>query len=97
MRIYTIDNAGRLCLGKENAGKQFKMTTSKTGIIELIPVKVIPEHEAWLYENKEALNAVQEGLEQAKEGKTGALSFNLEDDELWLEDEPKQERGSRGI
>ena len=41
--------------------------------------RVIPEREAWLYENKEALAAVRNGLAQARSGKAAA-GPNLDSD-----------------
>jgi hypothetical protein len=85
MKTYTTDTAGRICLGKKFANKIFTLNT-KQGNIELTPVQLIPEKEAWLYKNQEALTAVKQGLEQAKLGKAKPLSFNLEDDDAWLEE-----------
>lgn len=34
---------------------------------------IIPEREKWLWENKEALSAVKEGLEQSSRGETQFL------------------------
>ncbi len=86
MKTYTTDPSGRLCLGKEFANKMFSLQM-KQGNIELVPVQVVPEKEAWLYKNSKALAAVEQGLKQAKQGKGKALSFNLEDDDAWLEEE----------
>jgi hypothetical protein len=36
--------------------------------IIITPAVAIPEREAWLYENPEALRRVREGLRQAREG-----------------------------
>ncbi|MCS5707982.1 hypothetical protein CC99x_003600 [Candidatus Berkiella cookevillensis] len=91
MKTYTTDASGRLCLGKEFANKMFSLNV-KEGNIELIPVQVIPEKEAWLYKNQDALTAVRQGLEQAKQGKGQPLSFNLEEDEAWLEETEKQSK-----
>lgn len=93
MKTYTTDASGRLCLGKEFANKMFSLHV-KHNNIELIPVQIVPEKEAWLYENSDALAAVKQGLKQAQHGKGKRLSFNLEDDDLWLENMGKQVKGS---
>jgi len=89
MKTYSTDASGRLCLGKEFANKMFSLQM-RHGNIELVPVQVIPEKEAWLYKNPEALAAVKEGLKQAQHGKGKPLSFNLEDDDAWLEEESEK-------
>ena len=83
MKTYTTDASGRICLVKEFANKMFSLVV-KHGNIELVPVQIVPEKEAWLYKNSEALMAVQQGLKQAKQCKGKPLSFNLEDDDAWL-------------
>lgn len=75
MKTYSTDSAGRLCLGKQFANKNFIFKLNEHGSIDLTPVKIIPEREAWLYENKTALNAVNKGLKQAKQGKGKPLSL----------------------
>lgn len=90
MKTYTTDASGRLCLGKEFANKMFSLQT-RQGNIELIPVQVVPEKEAWLYKNSEARAAVEQGLKQAKQGKGKPLSFNLEEDDAWLEEEAEKQ------
>jgi hypothetical protein len=91
MKTYTTDASGRLCLGKEFANKMFSLQM-RQGNIELVPVQVVPEKEAWLYKNSEALAAVKQGLKQAKQGKGKPLSFNVEEDNAWLE-EPEKAKG----
>ena len=39
------------------------------GKIVLEPMKAIPEFEAWLYENPEALNSIKRGIKDAAEGR----------------------------
>lgn len=51
--------------------------------------------EAWLHKNTDVLTAVKQGLKQAKQGKGKLLSFNLEDDKSWLEEEEKQVKGRK--
>ena len=57
----------------------------KQGNIELAPVQIVPEKEAWLYKNAEALAAVEQGLKEAKQGKGKPLSFNLQEDDKPLQ------------
>src|SRR5437762_10372814 len=84
--IYTVDKSGRLCLGKEFIGKTFALSIAKDGSIRLIPGQFIPDHEAWLYRNKEALASVKRGLAQARRGEGKPLPFDLQEDEAWLND-----------
>jgi ABC-type nitrate/sulfonate/bicarbonate transport system substrate-binding protein len=39
-------------------------------------LKVIPPSEAWLYQNKEAVESVQKGLKEASEGKISKLNLS---------------------
>ena len=43
-----------------------------SGRIILEPFAEIPAREKWLFENKDALDAVRDGLTQAAEGRTGS-------------------------
>jgi len=69
MTTKTVDAKGRVTLGKEFAGRTVSIRKSKDGGLVIVPVKVVPEHEAWLYENPKALASVRRGLVQAKGGK----------------------------
>lgn len=68
METKTVDSKGRLTLGPEFAGKIVILRRGKRGIT-ITPAVVIPEHEAWLYKNPEALAAVERGLADAKQGR----------------------------
>lgn len=62
------DERGRISLGKSFANRTFVVEDTGDRII-ISPARVIPEREAWLYENKEALAKVRKGLAQARERK----------------------------
>lgn len=47
----------------------FRVYRNKLGQIVLDPVKTIPAHEAWLFDNPEALASVKKGLQESAEGK----------------------------
>ena len=85
--IYTVDKSGRLTLGREFVGKVFSLSVTKDGTIHLIPGRFIPDHEAWLYQNKEALASVKRGLAQAAQDEGVPLPFDLKDDNAWLNDD----------
>ena len=61
------DERGRISLGKSFANCTF-LVQEKSGNIVISPARVIPEREAWLYENEDALKLVREGLEEARKG-----------------------------
>ena len=65
--IKMIDSKGRVNVGAEFAGKQVILEPVDTGL-RLQYVKAVPAHEAWLWENEAALNAVHEGIQQAASG-----------------------------
>jgi len=62
------DGRGRISLGTGFANRTFLMETSGDCIV-IRPARVIPEREAWLYENEEALEQVRTGLAQARDRK----------------------------
>lgn len=67
----TPDSRGRITLGTEfteGVSSFLIVPNPETGDIILKPYKEVPQHEAWLYENQEALSMVMSGLESAKKG-----------------------------
>jgi len=80
MITRTSDAKGRINLGKRFANRTFIVEETEDLEIRLAPARVIPEREAWLYENKDALASVTRGLEQAKAGRFSASSPDLEAD-----------------
>ena len=65
--LKTIDDKGRLTLGREFAGRTVQMEKADGGIV-LKFYRVVPEREAWLWENETAKGMVDRGLRQAREG-----------------------------
>ena len=68
--LKTIDSKGRLTLGQAFAGKLVEVENEEDAII-LHFRRVVPEREAWLWENRTAKAAVERGLEQARNGELG--------------------------
>ncbi|MBI5763028.1 MAG: hypothetical protein HZA51_05840 [Planctomycetes bacterium] len=62
------DERGRISLGAEFAHCTF-LVENDGGTIIIHPARVIPEREAWLYENETALARVRTGLAQARDKK----------------------------
>lgn len=69
-RYLIPDSKGRVCLGKSAKGVVRYKLLEKDGQIILSPEVAIPASEAWLYKNKQALEAVKQGLQQSADGKT---------------------------
>lgn len=73
----TIDDRDRLILGKLIKGsKRVRLYKNDRGELLLMPLVEIPASEIWLYQNKEALQNVQKGLEDATEGKISKLNLD---------------------
>jgi hypothetical protein len=81
----TLDARKRISLAKllpDYEVCSFRAYTEGDRII-LEPMAEIPAHELWLYKNKQALEDVQEGLRQSKEGKVckrGSFAKYAKDD-----------------
>ncbi len=61
----------------------FAVYINKAGQILLSPETVIPLHEAWLYKNRNALESVLRGMEQARRGelkKIGSFAQYADDE-----------------
>lgn len=78
----TTDAKGRLTLGKEFANKTFIIKHQNDNEILFTLARVIPQREAWLYENPEAKNRVAAGLQQAQAGKFSDSPPDLDADEV---------------
>jgi hypothetical protein len=64
-----VDSKGRLTLGESFANRTVLVEDRGAGEVLVRLARVIPEREAWLYDNKGALAAVRRGLRQATDGK----------------------------
>lgn len=64
-----VDAKGRVTLGESFANRTVIIEDRADGEVVIRLARVIPEREAWLYENSEALAAVRRGLKQARGGK----------------------------
>jgi len=62
-----VDSKGRIVLGKQFANRTAIVQYMDDGEIVIRLARIIPENEAWLYENEQALNLVRQGLKEAQE------------------------------
>lgn len=67
------DSQGKLTLEQVARAKSYRVMVNDAGQILLDPVLSIPEREAWLWQNPEALSLVQQGIEQSAIGQTENL------------------------
>jgi hypothetical protein len=67
------DSAGRIAIGRENKDKLYAVQRQPNGDILLSPVVLRHEREAWLFDNKDALESVRRGLSQSAKGETHDL------------------------
>ena len=78
--LITLDGQNRVTLGKLLKDMATRLFDARVegGKIILEPMHAIPESEAWLYKNKEALASVYKGLDDAKKGKIKKFSPSKE-------------------
>lgn len=69
-KVKIVDNKGRLILGSRYNGKQFLINEDEDGKIVLTPSISVPVKEQWLWSNTQAMDSVQRGLNDAKNGRT---------------------------
>lgn len=78
------DERGRVTLGEAAKGvSSYSATFAPDGTIVLTPMVEIPARERWLWENKEAMAMVRQGLAESAAGAIEPLDMSLlaEDDE----------------
>jgi hypothetical protein len=68
-RTRTTDSKGRVTLGERFANRVVIVEESGADEVRVKLARVIPEREAWLYENRAAFSAVRRGLSDAKKGR----------------------------
>jgi hypothetical protein len=66
MTTKTVDSKGRVALGKDFANCPVMIERVGPNEIRVIKARVIPEDEAWLWDNEEAAGMVKRGITQAK-------------------------------
>jgi len=67
-RHKSADSKGRVALGGHFANRAVIIEQRSDDEVIVRLARVIPEREAWLYENPEALASVRRGLDQARKG-----------------------------
>jgi hypothetical protein len=72
-RETELDGKKRITLGsvvdQPTAGLRYRVLKNRYGQILLDPIKSVPPHEAWIYEQPERIASLQRGIEQAEAGK----------------------------
>jgi hypothetical protein len=68
-KTVTRDARGRVAIGTEEAAKTYNVSKNAHGQILLTPVVLVPQHEAWLLKNPEAMDSVRRGLADAAAGR----------------------------
>jgi hypothetical protein len=69
VKLRTIDDKGRLTLGRAFAGKTVQVEKQSDGVYFVRLFRAVPEPEGWLWENAEAMALVQLGLAEATDRK----------------------------
>jgi hypothetical protein len=77
-----VDSKGRLTLGERFAGRVVIVRETDETELVITLARVIPEREAWLYENSKAKQMVFTGIEQAKKKKFVSAPDLHADEEL---------------
>lgn len=76
-----VDNKKRINLGKLAAAEvtSYDAEVKENGVIILHPKVEIPAEELWLFQNKEAMASVRQGLEDSAKGNLVELEDNFWD------------------
>lgn len=76
-RHKSADSKGRVALGGHFANRSVIVEHRGDDEVIVRLARVIPEREAWLYENPKALASVRRGLDQARNGKVATRPPDL--------------------
>lgn len=76
-----VDNKKRITLGKLAADEvtSYDAELKENGVIILHPKVEIPAEELWLWQNKEAMASVRQGIEDSANGRLEKLEDNFWD------------------
>ena len=77
IRHKSTDSKGRVTLGGHFANRAVIVEHRSDDEVIVRLARVIPEREAWLYENPQALASVRRGLDQARKGNVAKNPPNL--------------------
>jgi hypothetical protein len=80
IQLKTVDERGRLVLGKPFANKVAQIEQVGEGEFHIVFVQPVPEREMWLYRNEKAKALVYQGLAEARTGKFSKNPPNLKAD-----------------
>ena len=86
MITKTVDSKGRVALGKEFANCPVIIQRVSPNEIRVIKARVIPEDEAWLWDNEEAMGMVKRGMKQAKRREFADSPPDLDADDLLVDE-----------
>lgn len=85
------DSKGRVTLGRHFANRTVLVSYVSENEVVIKLARVIPEDEIWLHQNREAIDAVQRGLEQARRGEFAKPSPDLDADAEFASSIPDEE------
>ena len=75
--VFRPDGKGRITLGKLAEGVSgYTATVSADGELHLVPHVEIPAREMWIFENPAVLMAIQQGMQQSREGAVVERDFS---------------------
>ena len=66
MTTKTADSKGRVALGKAFADSPVIVQWISETEVRIVKARIMPESEAWLWDNPEAIGMVKRGLQQAR-------------------------------
>ncbi len=85
MTTKLVDKKGRVVLGSAFAGRMVILNDADPGRIIITPAVAIPEHEAWLYKNEEALCLVRAGLDESQNRQFSTAPPDLSADKILVD------------
>ena len=85
-----VDSKGRIALGREFANQTAIVQYQGDGEILIRLARVIPEKEAWLYQNERALALVRQGLDEAQRGEFSTKAPDLQESFSFAEQIPDE-------
>jgi hypothetical protein len=75
-KIIVAVSRGRVNLGSNAVGKTFRINQAIDGEYRLVPMVVIPEREAWLWQDTKARESFNSGVKEAEAGMGEIMDFS---------------------